>query len=133
MKSREDLELKNLIDGYNQCFYENNIVGLKAFYPDDNGLIYFDNHENNDTYTVDTHIALLENFFKNGKKTESGKVEEILIDHMNYFKTADSACICFLVRYKSFPRPAVRTTMYMEKIHSNWKIRHVHCSFEPGK
>jgi hypothetical protein len=49
------------------------------------------------------------------------------------FKRENAACICFYARYKSFPEPAVRTTLYLEKNGGEWKIRHVHCSFEPGK
>ena len=37
---------------------------LKEFYNrEDNVLIYFDNHKNNDTYSVDEHLKLISHFF----------------------------------------------------------------------
>jgi len=129
----EDIELNDFIKEYDKCFLERNIKKLKSFYPDNNELVYFDNHKNNDTYSVDEHLKLLNEFFQKGKKTESGTVEEITMENVRYFKTESSACICFFARYKSFPNPAVRTTMYLEKNNGKWKIKHVHCSFEPEK
>ncbi|KLU65800.1 hypothetical protein DEAC_c24300 [Desulfosporosinus acididurans] len=52
----EDDELNNFIKEYDKCFLERNIEKLKSFYPEDNSeLVYFDNHKNNDTYSVDEH------------------------------------------------------------------------------
>ena len=51
----------------------------------------------------------------------------------NVFSKNDVACLCFIAKYKSCPRPYVRTTMYIEKIQDDWKILHVHCSFEPER
>ncbi|MBC2725095.1 nuclear transport factor 2 family protein [Desulfosporosinus sp.] len=134
MDKIEDAELTNFIKEYDKCFLERNIEKLKSFYPeDDNELVYFDNHKNNDTYSVDEHLKLLYHFFKNGKTTESGTVEELTMENIHYFKTESSACVCFYARYKSFPEPAVRTTMYLEKNRGVWKMKHVHCSFEPEK
>ncbi|KLU63795.1 hypothetical protein DEAC_c42870 [Desulfosporosinus acididurans] len=112
----EDDELNNFIKEYDKCFLERNIEKLKLFYPEDNSeLVYFDNHKNNDTYSVDEHLKLLNDFFKNGKETESGTVEELTMENVRYFKTESAACVCFYARYKSFPKPAVRTTMYLER------------------
>ena len=134
LQRNKDKELERFLNEYNDCWLERNIEKLKSFYPEDNNeLIFFDNHKNNDTYSVKEHLKLLEDFFQNGKKTESGKVEEITIENVNYFKTENAACICYYAGYKSFPKPAVRTTMYLEKQLNNWKIKHVHCSFEPEK
>ncbi|AFM41429.1 hypothetical protein Desaci_2483 [Desulfosporosinus acidiphilus SJ4] len=130
----EDDELNNFIKEYDKCFLERNIERLKLFYPDDDSeLVYYDNHKNNDTYSVDEHLKLLRDFFQNGKKTESGAVEELIMENIHYFKTERAACVCFYARYKSFPKPAVRTTMYLERNIEAWKIKHVHCSFEPEK
>ena len=107
---------------------------MKEYYDTDNDrLIYYDNHMNNDTYTLQEHIALVSIFLTNGKETESGEVEELIIEDFNVFSKNDAACLCFIAKYKSFPRPYVRTTMYIEKIEDNWKVLHVHCSFEPEK
>lgn len=124
----------NLLDEYNQAFYDKNISKLKEFYDTStNILIYFDNHMNNDTYGLEDHLKLISNFFENGKGTESGGVEPLIIENMNIFHRTDAACLCFIARYKSFPTPAVRTTMYLECTNDKWKIIHVHCSFEPEK
>lgn len=124
----------NLLDDYNQAFYSKDINRLKEFYDSTNNiLIYFDNHKNNDTYCLEEHLRLISDFFENGKATESGEVKPIAIENLHVFHKTDSACLCFIVRYKSFPVPAVRATMYLEYINSKWKILHVHCSFEPEK
>jgi len=83
--------------------------------------------------TLDKHLALVSNFLLNGKETESGQVEELLIEDFNVFSKNDVACLCFIAKYKSCPRPYVRTTMYIEKIEDEWKVLHVHCSFEPER
>ena len=133
MDNLKEIFLKYLND-YNQTWYDRNIEELKEYYDvKGNRLIYFDNHKNNDTYTVEEHIALVLDFLTNGKKTESGKVEPLIIENFNVFSKNDTACLCFIAKYKSCPRPYVRTTMYIEKIEDKWKVLHVHCSFEPEK
>ena len=133
MDNLKEFFLKYLND-YNQTWYDRNIEELKEYYDvKGNRLIYFDNHKNNDTYTVEEHIALVLDFLTNGKKTESGKVEPLIIENFNVFSKENTACLCFIARYKSFPKPGVRTTMYIEKIGDKWKVLHVHCSFEPEK
>lgn len=124
----------NYLNGYNQTWIDKDLERLKEYYDiDGNRLIYYDNHKNNDTYTVKDHLALVSNFLLNGKETESGQVEELIIEDFNVFSKDDAACLCFIARYKSCPNPYVRTTMYVEKIEDKWKVLHVHCSFEPGK
>ncbi len=120
------------LNDYNQSWYNKNIEKLSEFYDvEHNELIYFDNHKGNDTYTLREHLQLVSEFFRNGKQTESGAVEELIIEQFNVFSTQDAACLCFIARYKSFPKPGVRTTMYLEKLQKSWKVKHVHCSFEP--
>lgn len=122
-------KLNWLLNDYNQAWYDKDIEKLKSFY--DENLIYYDNHKGNDTYSLDGHLKLVSDFFEKGKNTESGAVEELLIENLNIFSNESSACFCYFARYKSFPNPAVRTTMYLQKQENNWKILHVHCSFEP--
>lgn len=132
---QDDLRIfTDFINAYNDCFYNKDIEKLKEFYDvKNNTLIYLDNHKNNDTYTLKQHINLLADFFKNGKKTESGAVEPLLMENFNVFRREDAACLCYIARYKSFPTPAVRCTLYLECLQGKWKIMHVHCSFEPDK
>lgn len=108
-------------------------LGKEYYDVEGNKLIYFDNHKNNDTYTLEEHIALVSDFLTNGKKTESGQVEPLIIENFNVFSKESTACLCFIARYKSFPKPGVRTTMYLEKNNEKWKVLHVHCSFEQKK
>ncbi|MBO5036603.1 MAG: hypothetical protein J6D42_05945 [Clostridia bacterium] len=76
----------NYLNGYNQTWVDKNLEKLKQYYDmDNNRLIYYDNHKNNDTYTLDKHLALVSNFLLNGKETESGQVEELLIEDFNVF------------------------------------------------
>ena len=105
---------------------------MSEFYDiEHNEFIYFDNHKGNDTYTLREHLQLVSEFFRNGKQIESGAVEELNIEQFNVFATQDAACLCFITRYKSFPNPGVRTTLFLKKLQKSWKVKHVHCSFEP--
>ena len=61
-------ELEQLLNEYNQTWYDKDIERLRAFY-DANVLIYFDNHQGNDTFDVEEHLNLVRNFFENGKAT----------------------------------------------------------------
>lgn len=122
------------LDEYNQTFYDKDIAKLRDFYDSvGNVLIYFDNHAGNDTDCLNQHLVLISDFFENGKETESDGVEPLIIENFHVFHRTDSACLCFIARYKSVPVPAVRTTMYLECIYDKWKVLHVHCSFEPEK
>ncbi|WP_460641954.1 nuclear transport factor 2 family protein [Lacrimispora brassicae] len=126
--------LVNFLDRYNECFYNKDIEGLRDFYDTEgNVLIYFDNHEGNDTYNLEEHLELISEFFAKGKVTESGGVEPLIIEKLNIFHKESTACLCFISKYKSFPIPAVRSTLYLEKSNDIWKIVHAHFSFEPVK
>ena len=123
---------ESYINDYNQAWYSKDIEKLSEFYDvEHNNLIYFDNHKGNDTYSLRDHLLLISDFFQHGKQTESGNVEELIIENFNVFAREDAACLCFIARYKSCPNPCVRMTMYLEKFHEKWKVMHVHCSFEP--
>ena len=122
------------LNDYNQAWYSKDINKLSEFYDiEHNKLIYFDNHKGNDTYSLREHLMLISEFFLHGKQTESGEVEELIIEKFNIFTKEDEACLCFIARYKSCPNPYVRMTMYLERFVEMWKVMHVHCSFEPEK
>jgi len=124
----------DFLNQYNQCFYNKDIESLRDFYDtQSNVLIYFDNHKNNDTYTLDEHLELISDFFTKGKLTESGGVEPLIIEKLNVFHKEHAACMCFISKYKSFPVPVVRSTLYLETINDKWKIVHAHFSFQPEK
>lgn len=55
----------DILDDYNQAFYDKDINKLKEFYDlTNNILIYFDNHKNNDTYCLEEHLRLISDFLK---------------------------------------------------------------------
>lgn len=133
MEYKKDF-FEGFLNDYNKTWYDKDIEELKSYYDLDSGrLIYYDNHKGNDTYTVDDHIALIFDLFTNGKQTESGEVEELMIEDFNVFSTEDAACLCFITKYKSYPEPHIRATMYIQRIRGKWKVMHVHCSFSPDK
>ena len=124
--------LNNFLDAYNECWYEKDLEKLRNFYDcESDRLIYFDNHKGNDTHTVEDHLNLISDFFENGKETESGAVEPLIIENLNAFQTGNAACLCYIAQYESHPIPAMRCTLYLECKNSAWKIIHAHCSFEP--
>jgi hypothetical protein len=78
-------------------------------------------------------LELISEFFTKGKSTESGGVEELIIENKNIFETNNAGCLCFIAKYKSFPESAMRCTYYLELFEYEWKIIHAHCSFQPNK
>jgi ketosteroid isomerase-like protein len=134
MPKTNDTKLIDFIKSYTESWYTKDIEKVRPFYSDNNDeLVYFDNHKDKDTYTVDDHLALLSDFFRHGKDTESGGVEELLMENIVSFKSGNSACVCIYASYKSFPKPAVRSTLYLEKDNDAWRIKHAHYSFEPDR
>ena len=134
MENKDDDIFIDFLNAYNECFYKKNLEKLKGFYDTRNNiLVYFDNHKGNNTYNVEEHLALISEFFKNGKSTESGDVEPLIIEGLKIFHKGDTACLCFISKYKSFPIPYIRSTLYLEYIDHSWKIVHAHFSFQPEK
>ena len=132
IKNSSTSVLNNFLDAYNKCWYNKDLEKLKDFYDCENDrLIYFDNHKDNDTYTVEDHLNLISNFFENGKETESGAVEPLIIENLNTFHIGNAACLCYIAKYESHPIPAMRCTLYLECKNNIWKIIHAHCSFQP--
>lgn len=130
MKVTDPNEIKKFqifLDEYNDCFYRRDIERLKNLYTSDGDIVFFDNHENCDSQDLDDHLLKISKFF------ESGKIEEILLEDMVIYQHGDSACILMKCRYSSKPKPCVRTTLYLEKHDSVWKIRHIHYSFDPNE
>ena len=69
-------KFQKYLNAYNQTWCDKDIDKLKEFYDTENNrLIYYDNHKDNDTYTLEEHITLVSEFLTKGKKTESGQVE----------------------------------------------------------
>lgn len=121
------LPFKAVIDKYDQSFYNRNIEAFRSLHVSDNGVIFFDNHANCDSKTYTEHEAKVINFFKHGK------IENLIRENVRVFVLGDVACITAILRYSSKPRPGVRTTYVLERECGEWKIRHMHHSFDPNE
>ena len=120
-------KFQKFLDEYNDCFYQRDIESLKNLYVSDGDIIFFDNHEDCDSQDLEDHLLKVFKFF------ESGNIEEILSEDKVIYQHGNSACILMKCRYPSKPKPGVRTTMYLESHDNEWKIRHIHYSFDPNE
>ncbi len=64
---------------------------------------------------------------------ESGNIEELISEDLVVFQHGESACLIIKLRYSSKPKPYVRTTYIIEQHGTQWKIRHIHYSFDPNE
>jgi ketosteroid isomerase-like protein len=130
MRVTDQNELKifeSIIDEYSTCFYERDIERLKNLYVSDGDIIYFDNHANCDSIDLEDHLKKVGDFFR------SGNIEELISEDFVVFRHGQGACMLIKYRYPSHPKPCARTTYYLELHNDQWKIRHIHCSFDPNE
>jgi hypothetical protein len=130
MRINDPNELKlfeSIIDEYSRCFYERDSERLKNLYVSDGDIVYFDNHAYCDSNHLEDHIHKVREFFRNGN------IEELISEDFVVFRHGQGACILIKYRYPSHPTPCVRTTYYLEHYNDQWKIRHIHCSFDPNE
>lgn len=118
---------RDFIDQYNDCFYRGDIGALREMYSSDGDIVYFDNHSQCDSYSLDNHIEKVSKFIK------SGSIERLQYEILKAFDTADSVCLIVKFIYPSNPTPSVRTTFYLERAGKQLKIRHLHYSFNPSE
>ncbi|MDJ0756290.1 MAG: nuclear transport factor 2 family protein [Ardenticatenaceae bacterium] len=117
----------DLLDRYNQCFYDRDIESLRAMYVTDGVVPFFDNHLGCDSHNVQNHLDLVSDFFA------KGEVVELIRENFQVFTAGNGACLTLILRYATNPTPGVRTTMFLEREDSGWKIRHVHHSNDPNE
>lgn len=120
-------QFQKLLDEYNDCFYKRDLDRLKSLYVPDGDVIFFDNHKDCDSKTLEDHLLKVSKFF------DTGKIEELLSEDMAVYQHGDSACLLIKYRYPSKPTPGVRSTFYLENHDDGWKIRHIHYSFDPNE
>ena len=118
---------QSIIDEYSSCFYERDIERLKNLYVPDGDIIYFDNHADCDSIGLEDHLKRIGDF------VGSDSVEELSSEDFIVFRHGQAACMLIKYRYPSRPTPSVRTTYYLELHNVQWKIRHIHCSFDPNE
>jgi len=123
----------DFIAQYNQCFYDRDIEALRQLYDADTFTVFWDNHPGCDSRTFEDHFAKLSNFFQNGKQTESGEIEPLLIEDAAVTGSDGFAVVTAILRYKSAPTPGVRSTFVLIKRDDRWKAMHIHHSFDPNE
>ncbi|GIT92135.1 hypothetical protein JANAI62_25930 [Jannaschia pagri] len=135
MTQDDDLEtaLRSFLDHYNQCFYDRDLEALRALYLSDDGLVFWDNHAGCDSTSLEDHVAKVSTFFATGKTTESGTIEPLLIEDLRARRRGDVAVLTSILRYRSAPRPGVRSTFVLGREGLAWRIMHVHHSFDPNE
>jgi hypothetical protein len=117
-------EFSSFIEKYNNCFYERNINALKNMYATDGDIVFFDNHIGCDSTNLDSHLDKVQNFF------DTGNIEELSFEILKVYENSESACLLVRFKYPSGPVPSVRTTFYLENGEGEYKIRHIHYSFD---
>ncbi|MEM1301727.1 MAG: nuclear transport factor 2 family protein [Pseudomonadota bacterium] len=121
------------IRAYNDCFYRRDLAGLRALYSDQAFTVFWDNHRECDSTTLDDHLGKVGAFFAHGKATESGAVEPLVIETPRAHLTDASLLITAVLRYHSAPRPGVRSTFCLVDEGGTWKAIHIHHSFDPNE
>jgi hypothetical protein len=133
LSDAETAPFRTLLDAYNRCFYDRDLLGLRALYAADGDLIYFDNHAGCDSAGLAHHLEQVRRFFANGKQSESGGIEQLLDEGLAVFAADAAAVMTVILRYASAPRPSVRATFVVLREDNAWRIRHIHFSFDPGE
>lgn len=119
--------LVDLVDRYNNCFYDRDIEALREMYVSDGEVIFFDNHASCDTDSLAEHLESVAKFFS------SGEIVELTKENIRIHRFDKSACITLTLRYSNNPKPGIRTTLVCEMESGQWKIRHVHHSRDPNE
>ncbi len=118
---------KKVLDDYDQSFQNRDINALRNMYSSDGDISFYDNHSNCDSFNLDDHIKRARIFF------ETGTIVDISSENLIVYENSESACMVVTHRYSNRPKPGVRATYFLEKENGSWKIRHVHCSFDPNE
>ncbi len=117
----------SLMDAYDQSFYMRNIDDFRSLHVTDKGVVFFDNHANCDSNDYIEHERKVESFFK------TGEIGKVIRENIRVFMAGEMACITATLRYSKMRKPGVRTTYVLELENGNWKVRHMHHSFDPNE
>lgn len=116
-----------LIERYNNAFYKKDIEAFRLLHIDDDAFVFFDNHAACDSINYTEHESKVYNFF------QTGSTVELSNENIRVFRTKDMACITLTMRYSTQPHPGVRSTFVVQSVSGDWKIRHMHHSFDPNE
>ncbi len=117
----------SLMDAYDQSFYMRNVDDFRSLHVADKRIVFYDNHANCDSTNYTEHERKVENFFK------TGEIGKIIRENVRVFIAGEMACVTAILRYSKMPKPGVRTTYVLELENGNWKIRHMHHSYDPNE
>jgi len=127
MRSENITPFIKLLDKYNECFLNRDETSLRNMYSENGDIIFFDNHSDCDSTTMEDHISKVVSFFGSGNMSEAQYKKPVV------YETSDSACVITYYQYDGQDAFSVRATFYFEKENDEWKIRHIHCSEVPVK
>ena len=118
---------ESVIDRYEQCFHSRDLTAFRALHATDGKLVFFDNHAGCDSASYLDHEAKIAAFF------QAGAIVGLLRERLRVFATDQMPCITTVHRYVNRPVPGVRTTYVLELEGGEWRIRHMHHSFDPNE
>jgi ketosteroid isomerase-like protein len=130
MSTIEDKDLApfvELLDAYDASFLSRDIKAFRKLHVSDGHVVFFDNHAGCDSRIYSEHERKVLTFF------ETGAVGSITRENLQVFSVGDAACVTVVQRYNSKPTPGVRTSYFLERERGDWKIRHMHHSFDPNE
>ena len=116
-----------IIDRYERAFLERDLAAFRTLHVRDGGLVFFDNHSGCDSASYEDHEVKIAAFFK------TGAIVGLRRENVRVFVAGDMACVTATHRYLSQPVPGVRTTYVFEREEGEWRIRHMHHSFDPNE
>jgi hypothetical protein len=123
---REIQPFEMIIDRYERAFHDRDLAAFRALHVHDGRLVFFDNHAGCDSSSYLDHEARVRAFF------ESGAIVGLLRESLRVFVAGEMACMTAVHRYSTRPTPGVRTTYVLEREEGEWRIRHMHHSFDPN-
>jgi ketosteroid isomerase-like protein len=118
---------ETLLDTYDAAFLARDVEAFRKLHVGDGHVVFFDNHAGCDSDTYTEHEQKVAAFF------QSGTVGAITREGIRVFAAGDGACVIVTQRYQAQPSPAVRTSYFLEREDGEWRIRHMHHSFDPNE
>ena len=131
--SAEQRQALEFIHEYNDCFYRRDVSALKQLYCSEAFTVFWDNHRGSDSAQLDDHFVQVSDFFENGKQTETGSIEPLLVEQTRCTFVDAFAVVTAVLRYHSHPKPSVRSTFVLVHREGRWKACHIHHSFDPNE
>ncbi|MGX9855365.1 nuclear transport factor 2 family protein [Limimaricola variabilis] len=124
--------VQDFLNEYNKCFYSKDIGALRSMYSSEAFAVFWDNHAGCDSHTLDDHFEKISTFLQEGRSTEGGEVEELIVEDKRIRTSSNFSLVTAILRYRSAPMPGVRSTFVLVREKGRWKAIHIHHSFDPN-